>query len=359
MFYTDLELRKEKIRNFIKENPKTTYRELNQKLHTKIERVYVGGMSNAFRDAGIQPLRTIYKKTKEERKKIIIDYIRKNPSAGGHTIAQNTKVNISSAFTNIKDAFNSAGIRYPRDKSKSKEAKRKIIIQTLIQNPLITLDELAKITKVMPYNYFKNFKEIYAQAGIKEINTWDKRTIKKRLEIINFIKRNPLATQREINKTCKTHVQELFKYGIFEAYDKAEIKFPYERLKLYGVALREIKQRAKTFENEVAIKLTKYGKVNRLIPTKRGIVDIVFERKNKKILIEVKDYRAKDISISQVKQLNNYLEDCNCNLGILVCYKKPKKDKFLIGKNKILVLESSELNKIPELTDGVVVSMAK
>ena len=57
-----------------------------------------------------------------------------------------------------------------------------------------------------------------------------------------------------------------------------------------------------------------------------------------------------NISISQIEQLNKYLEDINSDIGILICHKKPKKDKFLIGKNRIFVLEKQELNKIPEIT---------
>ena len=95
--------------------------------------------------------------------------------------------------------------------------------------------------------------------------------------------------------------------------------------------------------------------MNRLVKTKRGVVDIIFERKNKKVIIEIKDYLAKDISFSQVKQLERYLRDFNCNLGILICHKKPKKDKYLIGKNKIFILEESELGKIPIFIDGDVV----
>lgn len=170
--------------------------------------------------------------------------------------------------------------------------------------------------------------------------------------VINFIKRNPFATQREINKTCKTHVQDLFKEGIFEAYRTAGVNFPYEKVILYGTALKQIKQRAKSFEDKIAVKLAGYGKVNRLIKTKRGFADIIFEIDNKKAIIEIKDYQSKEISFSQIKQLNKYMEDCNCNLGFLVCNKKPKKDKLLIGKNKILALEESELNKIPRLVKG-------
>jgi len=65
-----------------------------------------------------------------------------------------------------------------------------------------------------------------------------------------------------------------------------------------------------------------------------------------------KEKRRKEISISQVKQLNKYLEDIKCNLGFLICHKKPKKDKFLMGKNKIFILNKFELNKIPNLFKG-------
>lgn len=127
------------------------------------------------------------------------------------------------------------------------------------------------------------------------------------------------------------------------------MKFPYDRLRLYGTALKSIKKRAKDFEDKISIKLSGLGKVNRLVRTKRGVADIVFERKGRTVIIEIKDYLAKDISISQVNQLNKYLEDCGCKVGILICRQKPKKDRFLIGENQIFVLEDSELSKIPDI----------
>jgi hypothetical protein len=130
----------------------------------------------------------------------------------------------------------------------------------------------------------------------------------------------------------------------------AGIKYPFEERKLFGTALIEIKKRAKDFEKEISEKLVKYGSVNRYVKTRRGVADIVLERKNKKIVIEIKDYQQKEISISQVKQLNKYLEDLNCRVGLLICHKKSKKDKFIIGKNKIFILEKQELNKILEIT---------
>lgn len=108
-------------------------------------------------------------------------------------------------------------------------------------------------------------------------------------------------------------------------------------------------KRAINFEDKIAIKLSGCGKVNRLVKTKRGFADIILERNNKKAIIEVKDYESKEVSISQIKQLNKYLEDCNCNLGFLVCFQKPRKDSFLIDKNKIFILEEDELSKIPNI----------
>jgi hypothetical protein len=112
---------------------------------------------------------------------------------------------------------------------------------------------------------------------------------------------------------------------------------------------KETRKRAKTFEENIAIKLSGYGTVNRLVKTERGVADIILERKDKRIIIEIKDYLNKDISFSQIKQLNKYLDDTGSNLGFLICHNKPKKDKFLIGKNKIFVLEDRELNKLPTI----------
>lgn len=62
--------------------------------------------------------------------------------------------------------------------------------------------------------------------------------------------------------------------------------------------------------------------------------------------------RFQGTRLRKLKELVKYLEDCKCNLGFLVCAKKPKKDRFLIGKNRIIVLEEKELNRIPVLIDG-------
>ena len=350
-----LEVKGKVILDYIKQNSKATHIDIRKELKLNPNR-YFKSLEEAFKLAGVTLPRTFKKKTKDEKIRIIIDYIKKHPKAGSQTMAKETKINPSNIFESIEEAFKLANVPYPRiiDK-RDREEKIEEIIRLVKENPLITTPEIMDKTKTQPYHFFKNIKEIYKEAGINPVNGRKKWRLKKQQEVIRYIKENPLATQRQINNSCKTHVQITFKGGIFEAYKRAEIKFPYERLKLYGIGIKEIRERAKTFEDQIALKLSGYGKINRLVKTKRGFADIILERKNRKVIIEVKDYEDKDIPISQINQLNKYLEDCNCNLGFLICKNKPKKDSFLIGKNTILVLEETELNRLPELIDGSVV----
>lgn len=364
MLYKDFEKRRALLRTFIKNNSQTTHKEIKKELHSRVERVYTGGMAEAFLDAGVNPPRTFKMKNKDERKRILLEYIRKNPGVGGQTIAKNTKINIGSVFSSIKEAYEAVGVPYLREnqrrlQNRSQQERRQAVINLVRENPLITIEEIVKRCKVHFYRIFNSMEEVYQIVGIslpikkrKKYHTRESiRKLKKRQEIIDFIKKNPLATQREINSACKTHVQLNFNKGIFEAYELAGLEFPYERINLHGAAIKEIRHRADEFEEEIANKLTGYGAVNRLVKIKRGFADIIFERKGEKAIIEVKDYLAHEISISQVKQLNRYLQDSNCNMGFLICKKKPKKDRFLIDRNTIFILTADELAKIPEVMD--------
>jgi len=252
--------------------------------------------------------------------------------------------------------FESAGIPYPRKefralKNREIKSRKKQLIDAVRDNPSMSLKEISGKLRIHPYVLFKNIKEIYSLAGVNYLGKGAKRRMKKQFAVIEYIKNNNFATQREINNSCKTHVQLLFKKGIFEAYERAGISFPYERLRLHGTAIKAIKDNARMFEEEIAKKLSGYGTVNRLVKTRRGFADIILERKGRKVAIELKNYKSHEISISQVKQLNKYLEDITSNLGFLICLKKPKRDSFLMGKNKIIILEDSELHRIPEIID--------
>jgi len=355
-FYLDLEKRKEIVRAYLRENPRATFREIKKDLHTKIDKVYEGGMDEAYENAEIPKPRTLRFKTIDEKRKIIIDYLKANPGVGGQVIKKDTKINFLTFFKNTKEMFDTAGIFYPREKhrllkNRADELKAEQIIEAIKKDPLLSIDKLGREIRVHPYALFKNTREIYEKAGIPFIDRGLKRRIKKQDKVIAFIKENPISTQREINKHCKTKVQSLFDKGIFGAYEKANLTFPYQRLNLHGIVIKSIKEEARKFEEEIAIRLSGYGAVNRLVRTKRGFADIILERKGKKVAIELKNYKVHEISLSQIKQVNKYLEDINSNLGFLICLKKPKKDNFLIGNNKIIVLEEQELDKIPKIMD--------
>jgi hypothetical protein len=357
MIKINKEEKKKEIIVFLKKNPKATYRILKGAGFKHIERLFKKGLGEAFEEAGLETPRTFERKNREQRRAILIAYIRKHPKAGGQDIQKDTKINIKNAFNNIKEAFEAAGVPYPRDKflnlrNRSKEERKRAIIEFLEKNPNSTLQEIMKKLNISLYKLFKGFSEIYELAGIKKIERTKKRGIRKRIRIIEFIKKNPVATQREINKNCKTRIQSLFKEGIFGAYKEAGIDFPYERLKLHGAAINEVKHRASNFEEEIARKLSCYGNVQRLVKTKTGKADIILEREGKKIIIEVKDYLNKEITLHEIKQLNRYLEDFNSNIGFLICHTKPKKDSFIIGKNRLIILNELELQKIPKIINS-------
>jgi len=351
----DIAERRENLLKFIRNNPNATYKSIRKctKLHP--ERIFKS-LEEAFRAAGINPPRTFKFKTKDERRRILIDYVKKNPNAGGHIIKRDTKINLLAVFANTKELFESAGIPYLREEKRNlmlrdMNEKREELINLIKHNPTIGIVEAGRIIRTHPYSLFKDINELYSCAGIKYYGKGAKRRAKKQFAVIEYVKNNPFATQREINNYCKTHVQLLFRKGIFEAYERAGVSFPFERLKLHGAAIKKIKDEARIFEEEIAKKLTGYGTVNRLVKTKRGFADIILERKGRKVVIELKNYKSHEISISQIKQLNRYLEDMGSNLGFLICLKKPKKDTFLIGKNMIYVILESELSKISDIAD--------
>ncbi len=346
---------REIIIKFVKNNPSATYKDIRKELHIHPERIFKKGMAEIFKEAGIESPRNFDFKNIYKRRELIINFIRKNPKTSTFDINKKLKINVSNTFKSIKEAYKLAGIIYPREKSyqKSPDEKRKEILKIIKENPNITLIEIIKKTQIKnPYRLFKNFEEIYKQANVDRVEPWEKFRIRKKEEILNYIKNNPLSTQREINKNCKTHVQEMFDKGIIEAYEKAGIIYPFERRKIHGTVLKSIKKRAKNFEDEIANRLSKFGTLNKLVKTKRGIADIILERKDKKIPVEIKDYQLKEISISQIKQLNKYMEDISSDIGILICHKKPERDRFLIGKKQIFVLEKQELHKIPGILGG-------
>jgi hypothetical protein len=49
-FYIDLERRKSIVREYIKAHPRATFKEIKLNLHTKINKVYSGGLAEALQN---------------------------------------------------------------------------------------------------------------------------------------------------------------------------------------------------------------------------------------------------------------------------------------------------------------------
>ena len=344
--YSGLEEKRKQLVRYIRNNPTATYKKIKEDTKIKVERVLPKGMKDVYRAANIPFPKALRKRTKDQMLNEVIEFIRNNPTtANTVTIKRGLGIHISRTFKTIKKAYNAAGVKYkyPVNKGTRKERKQRII-ELIKSNPSITVVEIYKRSHLKPYNYFKSVYHAYNEGSIKKIKREEKRK-----QVINYIKSNTNSTQRKINLSCRTHVQELFNRGIFEAYNKARVKYPFSRLKKHGTTIKRIKDRANRFEETISNKLSAYGKVKRNVRTKRGIADVILETKNKKIIVEIKDYRHKEISVSQVNQLNMYLEDVRCNFGLLICHKKPKRDYFTIGENKIFIISKEEINKIGEL----------
>ena len=339
----NLEEKKEVIKQYLRNHPHATCRDVRINTKLRIERIYSGGMKEAYLDASIPFSKPLLKRTKEEMKKQIIQYIRKNKNKATTTsIKKDLRIDIPKVFGKISFAFKAAGVKYtPIERGVEKKKK---IIDYIKQNPLASSEEIRINFKVGLFKMFKNMEEIYHLAGIDSIGL-KKRGLKKKELVIRYIKKNTKATQWEINKKCKTHVQEIFKGGIIEAYNLAKVKYPIERRLRYGFSNKKIKNRSLMFEKEIIQHLKKVGKVKSQFKTKSGYVDALLEISGKKYVVEIKDFRVKPINEKVVNQICRYMGDLGCNNGIIICN----------HKNKNLIIRGEKIIKIitkKELLDG-------
>jgi len=340
--YKNHEKRKKELLDYLQKNPEATHRQIKKNTKIKVERVFLRGMKEAYEKAGIPFSKPLLKRDRRQQMREVLGYIRNNLGCSLFEIQKKTGINIPRLLSKVGLTYKKKKINCPR----KKEEIRGEIINLIKMDPLLTCLEIDKKLGIDIHKYFKNMEEIYKRAGVEYIEGHKKCLIKKRIEVINYLKDNILATQWEINKNCHTHIQEIFKGGIREAYTKANIKYPEERRKIYGAAKKEVKDRALKFEDEMIEILSRFGNIKKYFRIKNLVADAILKMNNKNYIVEIKDYRSKPITFSEVKQLNNYIENTpNCNDGLLVCRYKGKKDKFYIGQNEIFIITKEDLLK--------------
>jgi len=381
---------------YIRNHNNATTRGIRQDTKLKIERVFPNGIREAYKLAGVELPKHLKKRNREESRKIVIKYIKNNPTITLTQIQNELHVNVERLFGGIKQAFDSANVTYPEEQriltyqknlklnsvrkrkirlfNKKKvviklkkdttkkvklkthittrkdliELKKKMIIMDLQQNPLLTKMELDKKYKANITNLFGSFTNLCKLAGVEFLRC-QKRKLKKQKEIIEFIKKNPNSTQWEINKNCRTHVQEIFEDGIRESYKLAGVEYPEKRRKIYGIAIKEIKKRSSDFEKEVLTLMENFGKVKSHVKTKYGIADAILYINKKFFVVEIKNYLSKPISNLDIKQLEKYLNALNCSDGLIICaIKNSVKNNFKIGQHNIRILTKDELRGLSD-----------
>jgi len=330
------------IINYLKKHPNATIKDIQRGTRLHVER-YFPSIKTVYKLANLTLPNRLKRRSLAEQKREIINLIRKKPGISITEISSKTGICIGRIFGSIKKAYALAGVEYSK---KPKHVVQRNIVKYIQKNNLATHYEINNALKCSLYKNFKSLRHAYKIAGVKYFNQQQKRTIKKRLEIINFIKHNQRATQRDVNSACKTKVQETFNGGIREAYEKAGVSYDIIRRNIHGAALSQIRESATSLESKIVKILRKNFGLNSVleqVKINNCRIDIVLELNSKKFVIEVKDYRAKPICISEIKQVNRYLTITGATVGIIITTKRlNNKDNI----NGIKIFEVAEIDKL-------------
>jgi len=232
-------------------------------------------------------------------------------------------------------------------KYKSPEERKKIVREYIRKNPGCTCRDIKLDTKIKIERLYKGLKDAYNESGVKLSKNLTKRNREEQKKaIINYIKENPSCTVSEVRDVLKINVPRIFG-SIVDAYKAANVKY-IEKEVTSGVISPDVVKRCNQFEKRIINRLSCFGKVYPKVRNSRGIADCVFKFKNKQFVVEIKDYRGKrNITMYEIRQLIKYMEALNCWNGLLICPKEslPKRGSRNIYKEnfKIRILSEDDL----------------
>lgn len=228
------------------------------------------------------------------------------------------------------------------------EERKKILKEYIATHPNCTCKQIEKDTKLKVERVYVGLREAYLDANIPLSKSLKKRNLRERQnEVLEFIKNNPKCTVTQIHKQTRTNLFALFG-SILHAYQLAGVVYQKKESR-DGIRNPLIIKRCREYEHNIFDLLRLMGKVTPHTRTPTGIVDCLFETINHKYVVEVKDFRARNnITQSQIKQLISYMRDLDIKNGLLVCPKEslPKQKNgrnIYIGNFKIMILSDEEL----------------
>jgi len=220
------------------------------------------------------------------------------------------------------------------------------LIEYLKKNPSATCLQIRRDTKIKVERLYKGgLGEAYRDAGIPLAGYLLRRNREEQIrDILEFIKSNPGCTVSHIQDVTGIALPRVLG-TIRNAYEMAGEVYP--KRGLPTAANSAIRKRAYAFEDHVISLLHKRGEVIKYYRTANGVADALLKVGPKIYIIEVKDYRSKNnITLSEIKQLNKYIEGTkNCCDGIVVTHPESlgKRSKVYIDGNEISILPYDEL----------------
>lgn len=230
---------------------------------------------------------------------------------------------------------------------KNPDEKRGLVRECIRQNPTCTYMDIKRATKIKIERIYRNMADAFLDAGVPLPDYLKKRSLfAQKQAVASFIRKNPCCSVTDIVRSVGVNVSRVFS-GIMEAYAFAGCDYP-ERQQS-GVVHVKIAKRCRSFEMEMIDLLKFCGIVKPKVKCSAGIVDCVLECGTISIVVEIKDFRARNnITMSQLRQLAGYMHAMRSEYGLLICPKSalPKRKNgrnVYIGNLNLLVITAEEL----------------
>lgn len=186
------------IREYIKNHPSCTYREIRKNTKVKVERVYKN-MKEAYKDSCIKLSKNLTKRNVEEQKQDVKKFIRKNPNCSVTEIQNNTKTNISRIFGSILEAYKYSNVEYQKKETISgvrnplivkryKEFENRIngILEKLGKINTYVRTQVGIVDCIFEYNGIKFVVEIKDYRGRNNITMFEIKQLIRYMEFLNY-----------------------------------------------------------------------------------------------------------------------------------------------------------------------------
>lgn len=110
-----LKRKRQIVRNYIRNNPNCTTKNVSRDTKIKIERVYKN-FKEAYKAARVRLPKSLTKRNLKQQRRDVIRFIKKHPGCTVTEIQKNTGVGVPHAFGSILDAYRMARVEYPEKK---------------------------------------------------------------------------------------------------------------------------------------------------------------------------------------------------------------------------------------------------